>query len=126
MSRNPLETVLYINVEKLTLDTCMLYTLPTGWALYHLCDSKHRLTFVLFVSSTLQDLFPSYWLTFTSNFCDTCICHRFEPHHFTTKNISLCKKATIHQVTTMLTTSKNVQFPGHNHLLTTGTDDPSL
>ena len=39
---------------------------------------------------------------------------------------TLRKKATIHQVTTMLTTSKNVLFPGHNHLLTTGTDDPSL
>ena len=35
-------------------------------------------------------------------------------------------KTTIHQVTTMLATSKNVLFPGHNHLLTTGTDDPTL
>ena len=26
----------------------------------------------------------------------------------------------------MLATSKNVLFPGHNHLLTTGADDPSL
>ena len=26
----------------------------------------------------------------------------------------------------MLATSKNVLFPGHNHLLTTGTDDLSL
>ena len=26
----------------------------------------------------------------------------------------------------MLATSKNVLFLGHNHLLTTGTDDPSL
>ena len=26
----------------------------------------------------------------------------------------------------MLATSKNVLFPGHNHLLTTQTDDPSL
>ena len=33
-----------------------------------------------------------------------------------------CKKATIHQ----LTTSQNVLFPGHNHLLTTSADDPSL
>ena len=39
---------------------------------------------------------------------------------------ALCKKATIHQVTTMLTTCKNVLFPGHNYLLTKGTDDPSL
>ena len=29
-------------------------------------------------------------------------------------------KATIHQVTTMLATSKNVPFPDYNHLLTTG------
>ena len=36
------------------------------------------------------------------------------------------KKATIHHVTTMLVTSKNVIFPGYNHLLTTGTDDPTL
>ena len=40
--------------------------------------------------------------------------------------LPLCKEATIQQVTTMLATSKNVLFPGHNHLLTTGTDDPSL
>ena len=26
----------------------------------------------------------------------------------------------------MLDTSKNVLFPGQNHLLTTGTDDPSV
>ena len=36
------------------------------------------------------------------------------------------KKATIHQVTTTLATSKNVLFPGHNHLLTTGVDDLTL
>ena len=41
-------------------------------------------------------------------------------------NLQLCsqrKKATMHHVTTMLVTSKNVLFPGHNYLLTTGTDD---
>ena len=43
-----------------------------------------------------------------------------------TSMLSLCKKATIHQVTTVLATSKNVLFPGHNHMLTTGTDDLSL
>ena len=32
----------------------------------------------------------------------------------------------IHQVTPMLATSKNVLFPGHNHLLTTSTDDQTL
>ena len=30
------------------------------------------------------------------------------------------QKATIQQVTTMLATSENVLFPGHNHLVTTG------
>ena len=43
--------------------------------------------------------------------------------------LSLGKKATIHQLTTMISTSKNVLFPGHNHLLTTGhsgVDDPTL
>ena len=35
------------------------------------------------------------------------------------------KKATIHQITTMLSTSKNV-LPGHNHLLTISTDDLTL
>ena len=43
-----------------------------------------------------------------------------------TQNKTLCKKATIYEVITMLATSKNVLFPGHNHLLTTGADDPSL
>ena len=33
------------------------------------------------------------------------------------------QKATIHQVTTMLATTENVLFRGHNLLLTTGTDD---
>ena len=35
------------------------------------------------------------------------------------------QKATIHQVTNMLVSPKNDLFPGHNHLLTTGTDDPT-
>ena len=36
------------------------------------------------------------------------------------------KKNNIHQLITMLSTSKNVLFPGHNHLLTTGANEPSL
>ena len=36
------------------------------------------------------------------------------------------QKATIHQETTMLATSKNLLFPGRNYLLTTGADDPTL
>ena len=36
------------------------------------------------------------------------------------------KKPNILQVTTMLATSKSILFPGYNHLLTIGTDDPTL
>ena len=46
-----------------------------------------------------------------------------EIEHF---SLLLHKKATIHRVTTMLATFKNVLFPGHNHLLITGADDPIL
>ena len=37
--------------------------------------------------------------------------------------VSLHNKATMHQLTTMLSTSKNVLFSGHHHLLTTSADD---
>ena len=42
------------------------------------------------------------------------------------QQISLRKKATIHQLTTMLSTCKIGLFPGHNHLVTTGADDLRL
>ena len=40
--------------------------------------------------------------------------------------IRTAQKATIHQVTAMVSTSKNVLFPGDNHQLTTGADDLTL
>ena len=43
-----------------------------------------------------------------------------------TQERSLCKQATIHQVTTMLATSKNVQFRGHYNLLTTFAGDRAI
>ena len=56
-----------------------------------------------------------------SSFNTPCKYTRPEPH-------SGQKQNTIHQLTTctVLSTSKNVLYPGHNHLLTTGADDPSL
>ena len=36
------------------------------------------------------------------------------------------QKSIIHQVTTMLATSKKVPFPGHNHLLTASTNGQTL
>ena len=47
------------------------------------------------------------------------ICHPFHDR-------LLDKKSTIHQLTTMLSTPKNVLFPGDSHLQTTGVDVPSL
>ena len=41
-------------------------------------------------------------------------------------DLTLQEKATVHQVTAMLSTSKYALYPDHNHLLTTGADDPSL
>ena len=48
-------------------------------------------------------------------------------HLINTEVHSLRKKATIHQVTTIMPViSKNVLLPGHNHLLTISTDDPDI
>ena len=53
--------------------------------------------------------------------------HAFGLHSGGMKLCIIAQKAlAIHQVTTILSTSKNVLFQGYNHLLTTGTDDPSL
>ena len=45
---------------------------------------------------------------------------------FVADNIQSKFHTAVQQVTTMLATSENVLFTGHNHLLTTGTDDRSL
>ena len=46
--------------------------------------------------------------------------------HIMHPTVTLHKKAIIHQVTTMLTTSQNVLFPGPIHMLTTDADEPTL
>ena len=100
VTSNPYETVLYITTGKLTVEayTQMFYR----WALNHLSNSK--ITFASINKVCIE--YKLYWA--------------FIPLSFSPAN-----KATMHQVTTMLATSKNVLFPGHNHLLTTGTGDPS-
>ena len=60
---------------------------------------------------------------------NSCICNMCKSNKISlvlTYMVSQRKQATIHQIYTMLATSKNVLFPGHNRLLTTGTDDPIL
>ena len=76
----------------------------------------------LFYVGTYQ-LFPGRNKSRSDQYVDVIIaalCAWFQ------EELSLCKKAAIHQETTMLATSKNVLFPGHNHLQTTNTDDPTL
>ena len=53
----------------------------------------------------------------------TVIYHNGEASKHVTLIYITAQKVTIHQVTTMLATSKNGLFAGHNHLLTTGADD---
>ena len=60
---------------------------------------------------------------------NTCTIHTAILLSLDCRRSSLHKKVTIHQVTIMLATCKvtsNVLFPGPNHLLATGTNDPSL
>ena len=90
-----------------TRDHCPLKSLH----IYHMNDMNVLLTY----APTAEKL-PSE----NMRKCENCRHAMFMLPIFT-----LYEKA-IHQVTTMTTTSKNVLFPGHNHLLTTSTDDPSL
>ena len=55
--------------------------------------------------------------------CPSLIRHRTDTQ---SQSTSLHKKATIYQITTTIATSRNVLIPGHNHLLTPGTDDRTL
>ena len=48
------------------------------------------------------------------------------PKYLHTQHYHTGQNNIIHQLNTMLATSKNVPFPGSNHVLTTGADDPSL
>ena len=45
-------------------------------------------------------------------------------NHIMNRDTSQGKKVTIEQVTTIPAIPKNALFPGHNHLLTTDTDEP--
>ena len=84
---------------------------------------------VLFFILFPQKVLNSYNITFIQETSGRHIftdlyCHE---NHPAGTSITLRKKKTsIHQVITMLATSKYVLFPDHNHLLTTDTDDPTL
>ena len=52
--------------------------------------------------------------------------HTIRPEWTQVHALALRKKATIHQLNTMLATTENVLFSGNDHLLTTGSDDLTL
>ena len=65
----------------------------------------------------------NYEQPFSSITFSQCGCNNTDGKVFSQSTV---QNGTIHQVTTMLATSKNVLFPGHTNLLTTGTDDMTL
>ena len=83
----------------------------------HYIVFKARHTKRYIVTTTM--MFTGY-AVISNNSSTNCFAIVLKPRGHT-----LHKNATTHQVTTMLATSKNILFPGPNHLLTTGTDDPS-
>ena len=88
------------------------------------------------LNGTFEEPVKYMWETFnrTILIAEDCITvddkwvwrHDIATHHVCWVTLRLRKNATIHQVTIMLVPSKNVLFPGSNHLLTTGADDSTL
>ena len=89
--------------------------------LLHMTSSENRIPDGLILS-----LLPIHNAKCTQQETDELVFHMNLATTLVKHKLALRKKATIHQVTAMLTTSKNVLFPGHNHLLTTGIEDPTL
>ena len=75
-------------------------------------------------SHLFTDLFHKELFLTRQNKLQFTLYAKTHPHHF--HIILTVPKNTICQVTTTLVTSENVLFPGHNHLLTTSTDDSTL
>ena len=100
-------------------------------------STKHSTTLPTLPTSTLPLVIPEQiwitqlnyrWLSYTGG---TGWCACIHVNGFTEREKKKQKKTkkhthTIHWITTMLATSKNIPFPGHDHLLITGTDNPSL
>ena len=82
------------------------------------CSVSFRVSWVVASSS-----FVSLNMSFTCRSLNRKYVVKCCAAHIRTLSRSFAQKVTIHYVTTMLATSKNVLFPGHNHLLTTITDD---
>ena len=109
----------YIVIVVYVLYSCIFFSTVLNYSLLYLC-SRTSFTF-----SVCLDMLQN----------NPCMAEEHTQanllHHASENVVSVfqectLKKAIIHQATTMLATSKNVLFPGRNHLLTTGTDNPTL
>ena len=89
------------------------------WALYHMWFQNKSELYIYFY------IYMIWWVDFNTRF-HLQVAPSTPNRMANPASLPLGKKNTIHQVTIMLATSKNVLFPGNNHLLTTGADDPSL
>ena len=96
------------------------------WAILLHCTS-HPLTLEI-VRSMMHKLcscLSILWKSTTKPRRNSPNSSRHSPRNSSLRWAVTAQKATIQQLTTMLSTSESVIFPGHNHL-TTNADDPTL
>ena len=79
------------------------------------------------LDSSSREGWSSEWKEYTEDGMDANS-YSSATYNFSTFEIRVSVPGEVphHQLITMLSTSKNVLFPGHNHFLTTGADDPTL
>ena len=95
---------------------CTCCILPSEMALFkHVNNTPMKVT-ISWIWVWISDLY------FHIRWCSTKLYFVSSEYH----SHSLHNKATIHQVTSMPPISKNVLFAGHSHILSTGSDDPTL
>ena len=87
-------------------------------------DNSHACWHNSWIYLTSVELWDHYWTSFMYRPLSILYSQASIVIHNTRLLHALCKNVTIHLVTTMLATFKNVLFPGHSHLLTPGIDDP--
>ena len=117
------------HTPKQSAESHIVWTLPYGWALHHLSNTRKTLiwSWCCYMNLCCYDIqwqwsiWEWQWQLHTESKVKPSLIH-----YYSSTSYSHSKKKTIHQLTTMLSTSKNVLFLGHNHLLTTGADDLTL
>ena len=114
--------IVFILLGYIKIDSWIRANEAEGWLEHpHLSQHCTMWQLLYLVTWTITAVFDSMCCLLTCIVCSSKWCGAWEEYNC----CEHCAKATIHQATTLLATSKYVIFPGHNHLLTTSTDDPS-